>query len=165
MNHWLPIIRFLAARLAIYLAAVAVAYVTASVLATQSVISSLAGMGLVVSFSERLSMTIHDLGGMTDVFLPMIAFGLLIAFMTTALICRYKAQWRIPLYILAGAVALVCVHLGLELAFGVTPIAIARTPGGLLTQAFAGALGGLTYLAGLFIVHRPGTEIHLPGAD
>jgi len=149
MNHWLPIIRFLAARLAIYLAAVTVAYFLASVLATQSVISSLAGMGLAVSFSDRLTMTIHDLAGMTDVFLPMIAFGLLIAFMTTALICRYKVRWRTPLYILAGAVALVCVHLGLELAFGVTPIAIARTPGGLLMQAFAGALGGLTYLVGL----------------
>ena len=46
MKHWLPIIRFLAARLAIYLAAVAVAYVLASVFATQSVVSSLAGMGL-----------------------------------------------------------------------------------------------------------------------
>lgn len=147
MNHWLPIIRFLAARLAIYLAAVAVAYFLAAMLATQSVVSSLAGMGLALSFSERLSMTIRDLGGMAGMFLPMIAFGLLIAFMTVALICRYKPRWRTPLYILAGAVALVCVHLGLNLAFGITPIAIARTSTGLLMQGIAGAAGGLTYLA------------------
>lgn len=146
MKHWLPIIRFLAGRLAIYLAAVAVAYALASVFATQSVVSSLAGMGLVLSFSERLSMTIRDLGGMAGMFLPMVAFGLLIAFMTTALICRYKGQWRTPLYILAGAVAVVCVHLALNAAFGVTPIAVARTPSGLLLQALAGAAGGLTYL-------------------
>jgi hypothetical protein len=146
MKHWLPIIRFLAARLAIYLAAVAVAYVLASVFATQSVVSSLAGMGLVLSLGERLSMTVRDLGGMAGMFLPMVAFGLLIAFMTTALICRYKGQWRTPLYTLAGAVAVVCIHLALNAAFGVTPIAVARTPLGLLSQALAGAAGGLTYL-------------------
>ena len=146
MKHWLPIIRFLAARLAIYLAAVAVAYVLASVFATQSVVSSLAGMGLALSFSERLSMTVRDLGGMAGMFLPMVAFGLLIAFMTTALICRYKGQWRTPLYILAGAVAVICVHLGLKAAFGINPVAIARTPVGLMLQGLAGAGGGLTYL-------------------
>ena len=146
MKHWLPIIRFLAGRLAIYLAAVAVAYVLASVFATQSVVSSLAGMGLVLSLGERLSMTVRDLGGMAGMFLPMVAFGLLIAFMTTALICRYKGQWRTPLYTLAGAIAVVCVHLALNAAFGVTPIAVARTSTGLLSQALAGAAGGLTYL-------------------
>jgi hypothetical protein len=146
MKHWLPIIRFLAGRLAVYLAAVAVAYVLASVFATQSVVSSLAGMGLELSFGERLSMTVRDLGGMAGMFLPMVAFGLLIAFMTTALICRYKGQWRIPLYVLTGAVAVVCVHLALNAAFGVTPIAVARTPVGLLLQGLAGAAGGLTYL-------------------
>ena len=147
MKHWLPIIRFLATRLAIYLAAVAVAYGLASVFATQSVISSLAGMGLEVGTGERVSMTLRDLGGMAGMFLPMVAFGLLIAFMTTALICRYKGQWRTPLYILAGAVAMLCVHLALNAAFGVTPIAIARTPAGLLSQALAGAAGGFTYLS------------------
>ncbi|MFC1688738.1 hypothetical protein ACFL0N_03885 [Pseudomonadota bacterium] len=147
MNHWLPIIRFLTIRLAIFLTAVAVTYVLASVLATQAVVRSLAGMGLSPGFGERLSMTVQDLGGMAGMFLPMVAFGLLIAFMTAALICRYKSRWRTPLYILAGAVAVVCIHLGLNLAFGITPVAIARTPGGLLLQGIAGAAGGFTYLA------------------
>jgi hypothetical protein len=146
MKQWLPIIRFLGARLAIYLAAVAVTYFLASVLATQSVISSLAGMGISISFTERVVMTTQDLAGMAGMFLPMVAFGLLIAFMTTALICRYKGEWRMPLYILAGAVAVICIHLGLKLAFGITPVAIARTPFGLLLQGVAGAAGGITYL-------------------
>jgi hypothetical protein len=55
-------------------------------------------------------------------------------------------QWRLPLYIIAGATALVCVHLALNLAFSVTPIAVARTPGGILLQGIAGAAGGLTYV-------------------
>ena len=52
---------------------------------------------------------------------------------------------------LAGAVGLVAIHLLLHLAFGVTPIAIARSTGGLLLQALAGAVGGFTYL---FLISR-----------
>ena len=146
MNNWLSIIRFLGIRLAIYLSAVVVAYLLASIMATQSVISSLSGMGVDLSFAERASMTLHDVGGMAGMFLPMIAFGLLIAFMATALICHYWNQWRTPLYIIAGAAALVCVHLALNLAFGITPVAIARTTTGLGLQALAGAVGGYTYV-------------------
>ena len=146
MNNWLSIIRFLAIRLAIYLSAVVVAYLLASIMATQSVISSLSGMGVDLSFAERATMTLHDIGGMAGMFLPMIAFGLLIAFMATALICHYWNQWRTPLYIIAGAAALVCVHLALNLAFGITPVAIARTTTGLGLQALAGAVGGYAYV-------------------
>ena len=146
MNNWLSIIRFLGTRLAIYLSAVAVAYLLASIMATQSVISSLSGMGVDLSLAERAGMTLRDFGGMAGMFLPMIAFGLLIAFMATALICRYWNQWRTPLYIVAGAAALVCVHLALNLAFGITPVAIARTTTGLGLQALAGAVGGYTYV-------------------
>jgi len=146
MNNWLSIIRFLGVRLTIYLAAVVITYLLASVMATQSVISSLSGMGVGVSFSERAAMTLQDIDGMAGMFLPMIAFGLLIAFMAAALICRYLNQWRMPLYIIAGAAALVCLHLALNLAFSITPIAIARTASGLLLQALAGAAGGFTYV-------------------
>lgn len=146
MNNWLSIIRFLGIRLAIYLSAVVVAYLLASIMATQSVISSLSGMGVDLSLAERAGMTLRDFGGMAGMFLPMIAFGLLIAFMATALICHYWNQWRTPLYIVAGAAALVCVHLALNLAFGITPVAIARTTSGLGLQALAGAMGGYTYV-------------------
>jgi len=147
VNNWQIITRFLTIRLAIYLAAVVVAYLLASVAATQSVVSSLAAMGVDLDFAERVDMTLNDIAGMAGMFLPMVAFGLLIAFMAAALVCRYWAGWRVPLYILAGATALVCIHLGLNLAFGITPVAVARTSGGLATQALAGAAGGLTYVA------------------
>ncbi len=146
MNQWTTLIRFLLIRLAIYLAAVAASYLLASVFATQFVVSSLAGMGLEMNFTERAAMTLQDILGMAGMLLPMVAFGLLIAFMATALICRYWNRWRVPLYIIAGATALVCIHLALHLAFNITPVAAARTAGGLLTQAVAGAAGGLTYV-------------------
>jgi len=146
MNQWIPLIRFLGKRLAIYLLAVVAAYLLAASAATQSVVSSLAGMGVELSLSQRLSMTLTDIAGMAGMFLPMVAFGLLVAFMATALICRYLNRWRIPLYVLAGASALVCIHLLLHLAFGITPVAAARTAGGLMLQSIAGAVGGLTYV-------------------
>jgi hypothetical protein len=146
MSKWSPVIRFLGIRLAIFLSAVLVAYLLAAITATQSVVSSLGEMGVPVSFPERLSMTMNDIGGMAGMFLPMVTFGMLVAFMATALICRYRNQWRVPLYIIAGATALVCIHLALNLAFSITPVAIARTTGGLLLQAAAGAAGGLTYV-------------------
>jgi len=145
MNNRLVIIRFLGVRLAVYLSAVLITYILASVTATQSVISSLAKMGVHLGFSERMAMTAQDISGMAGMFLPMVAFGLLIAFLATALICRYLDQWRFPLYIIAGATALVCIHLALNLAFGITPVAIARTIPGLLVQGLAGAVGGLVY--------------------
>ncbi len=146
MNNWLAITRFLCIRFAIYLAAVATAYLLASITATQSVIHSLRGLGVEISIGERASMTLQDIGGMAGMFLPMVAFGLLIAFMATALICRYWSQWRLPLYITAGAAALLCIHLALNLAFEITPVAIARTPAGLLVQSIAGAAGGFIYV-------------------
>lgn len=146
MNNWLAITRFLGIRLAIYLVAVAAAYLLASITATQSVIYSLTGMGVEISISERATMTLRDIGGLAGMFLPMVAFGLLIAFMATALFCRYWNQWRIPLYITAGAAALLCIHLALNLAFEITPVAIARSPAGLLVQSMAGAAGGFIYV-------------------
>ncbi|MBT8054640.1 MAG: hypothetical protein HKN57_12935 [Xanthomonadales bacterium] len=146
MNQWLHLARFLGTRLMLYLAAVIVTYLLAAVTATQSVIASLAGMGVNLDFSERIAMTWRDITGMAGMLLPMVAFGLLIAFMTTALICRYVNRWRLPLYMLAGATALVCIHLSLHFLFSITPLAIARTAGGLALQAAAGAAGGLTYV-------------------
>lgn len=146
MDTRVSTIYFLARRFGAWLLAVAVAYLLASATATQSVISSLAGMGLDVTMSTRVQMTLSDILGMANMFLPMVAFALLMAFMTAALLSRWLARWRLPLYAVAGATALVAIHLILHLAFGLTPIAIARTAGGLVLQGLAGAAGGVCYI-------------------
>jgi hypothetical protein len=132
-------------KLAAYLLAIIAAYLLASITATQSVIARLAEMGVDVNFSERLSMTLHDIGGMAGMFLPMIAAGFLAAFMLTALLCRWLGRRPVALYVLAGAIALITIHLTLNLAFQITPVAIARTIGGLLIQGIAGAVGAYLY--------------------
>ena len=147
MNGNPSIIRFLLTRLVIYLAAVLVTYLLASIIATQSVVSSLAGMGVAVGLSDRMIMTSQDIVGMASMFLPMVAFALLIAFLVAALICRWVKQWQLPLYVLAGAVAVICIHVALNLAFDLTPVAAARTNAGLLLQGLAGAVGGFTYIS------------------
>lgn len=151
MDNWRSLLYFLARRLGAWLLAVAVAYVLATATATQYVVAQLSRMGIGVNLGERLAMTGQDIIGMASMFLPMVAFALLIAFMTAALLCRWLSRWRLPLYLLAGATAVVCIHLGLNLAFGITPVAIARSWGGLLLQASAGAAGGCTYL---FLIRR-----------
>lgn len=138
--------RFLITRLGVYLLAVIVAYLLASFFATQSVVSSLAGMGVEVGFSDRVSMTLKDFAGMASLFLPMVAFALLAAFLISAMLCRWWAPWRIPIYLLAGAAAVITIHLTLNLAFGITPIAVARSTGGLLLQGLAGAAGAYLYI-------------------
>jgi len=138
--------RFLITRLGIYLLAVIVGYLLASIIATQSVVSSLAGMGVDVGFSDRLIMTLKDIAGMAALFLPMIAFAYLAAFLIAAMLCHWWALWRTPIYIAAGAAAVITIHLTLNLAFNVTPIAVARTTGGLLLQGLAGAVGGYLYI-------------------
>lgn len=136
----------LAKKLGIYLAAVLTAYLLASVTATQHVVASLSSMGVELSAGEWIAMTLQDLVGMAGMFLPIIAFGLLFAFLLTALLYYWLGRWRTPLYILAGAIALLAIHLSMILAFGLTPVAIARSAGGLLVQAVAGAAGGYVYI-------------------
>jgi hypothetical protein len=147
MNDRQQIMWLLGRKLGIYLAATAVAYVLASVFATQSVVTSLTGMGIETSASTRLAMTLHDLAGMAGMFLPLIAFGFLLAFLVTALLFYLLKRWQFALYTLAGATALVAIHVALNLSFDITLVAAARTPIGLLLQAVAGAAGGFTYAA------------------
>ncbi len=120
-------------------------YVLAAAAATQSVLDRLGEMGIVVTPAHRVSATWHDLVGMAGSFLPLLAAGLLIAFAVTALLNRLLPGYRRLLFVLAGAAAVVTVHVALKLAFDITPVAATRTPGGLAVQALAGAAGGYVY--------------------
>lgn len=151
------VIEMLAKKLGIYLLAVLTAYLLATASATQYVVARLSSMGVAVGAGDRLTMTLGDFVGMAGMFLPLVAFALLVAFLFTALLCRWLGRWRTPLYLLAGATALVSMHLAMNLAFDLTPVAIARSAAGLLVQGAAGAVGGFVYirLNGLLFGHKP----------
>ena len=133
--------RFVKTILAWFLA-VLLAYVLASLSATQSVVADLAQMGIPISLGERLTMSGQDLLGMTGLFLPLIAAGFVIALSVAGLLSRWKPAQRTFLFTLAGAVALVGIHLALQWQFDITLVAVARSNLGLLSQALAGAIGG-----------------------
>lgn len=147
----------LAKKLGIYLSAVMVAYLLASITATQHVVTSLRSMNVDIPIGENLAMVLRDLVGMAGMFLPLIAAGLLLAFLVTALLCVWLRRWQDILYPLAGAAAIVAIHVLLNLAFGMTPVAIARSAGGVLVQAAAGAAGGWLYIRLNNSVFRHGT--------
>lgn len=130
-----------------YVLSVLSSYVVASLFSTQSVIASLAGMGVTVEWGERLQMSLHDLAGMSGIFLPVIAAAFAIALPVAGWLSRRKPGWRKAIFMLAGAVGLVAVHLALKAAFDIIPIAGARSIVGLSAQALAGAIGGYTFAA------------------
>ena len=133
-------------KLGIYLSAVLLAYILASVSATQHVVSRLSSMGISLDPGARILMSAQDLVGMSGMFLPLIAFGFLVAFLVTALLHYWLKRGQTVLYVLAGATALIAIHVLLNLAFNITPVAIARGPGGLMIQGLCGAAGGYLYI-------------------
>jgi hypothetical protein len=132
-------------RIGAFVVALAVTYVLAVISASQHVAGSLESMGVDVDFGTRLGMIGHDLGGMATSFLPMVAVGLLIGFLVAGLLNRWLPDWRFVLYGLAGAVAMATIHLALNAAFDITPVAVARSGFGLGMQMLTGAVGGYLF--------------------
>jgi len=153
MDNRAVTIHFLAQRLAAWLLAVAAAYLMASITATQAVVTQLDRLGVHVPLGERVLMAGRDILGMGGTLLPMVAFALLVAFMAAALLCRWFERWQMAVYVLAGAAGLINIHVTLHLALGLTPVAIARSYGGLMLQGLAGGIGGFAYV--LLIRRQP----------
>ena len=129
-----------------FLAAVLVTYVVAATAATQSVMGRLSDLGAPVTMAVRAESTWHDLLGMATSYLPILAVALLIAFPVAALVVRFMPGWRAVGYPLAGAVAVLAVHIILEQLLMITPVAATRTLAGLGVQVLCGALGGWVFL-------------------
>lgn len=138
MKSWIRII-------VAWAAAVLVAYLLATLAASQSVAGHLADLGIPLSFAERLQMSAKDLLGMSGMFLPLIAVGMTIALCVAAWLGRRQPQRRTVLFMLAGAVAMLSIHLALQWSFDITLVAVARSHLGLLSQALAGAAGGYLF--------------------
>lgn len=130
-----------------FAAAVLVAYLAAATCATLAVVTSLRMLAVPVSLRDTLGMIAHDWHGMIPMFLPLVAAGMALGFTVAALTARWRPRWRSGLFVAAGAVALLAIHLLLHAAFGITPIAVARTLSGLASQAVAGAAGGWMFAA------------------
>lgn len=128
-----------------YAAAVSGAFVLGSILATQFILGNVAAMGMDVSVGVRLEATLHDVLGLATSYLPLMAIAFLVALPVAAGLRRLLPTQALFLYVLAGAVAVVTLHLAMKAALGLSGIAATRTAAGLLSQGLAGALGGYLY--------------------
>lgn len=129
-----------------FLAAIVVSAALAAAASTQFVLAGLSSVGVEIGIGDRLSMTAHDIMGMGPTYLPIIAAGFLVAFGVAALVIRYLLPgWSVLGYTLAGFTAMLAIILIMILAFGLVPIAGARSMAGMFSQCLAGAVGGYLF--------------------
>ncbi len=120
-------------------------YGLAALFSTQITMNEVARLGLEVSFGERISAAAHDVVGMATAYLPLVAVSLLIAFPVAALVLRFTPVSRTISYMLAGAAAMLALHLIMHGVFEVHPLPAARTALGLAMLTGAGAVGGYVF--------------------
>lgn len=130
-----------------YIAAVFIAYMLASVAASQVILAQLTAMGVAVSVTDRLSASLHDLLGLASSYLVLIAVAFALAMPAAAGLHRLLPRQRALCYTLAGFVAVVALHIIMKAVLGVSGIAATRSLPGLLSQGAAGAAGGLCFHA------------------
>jgi hypothetical protein len=127
--------------------AVMAAFVTGSIFATQFILANVSAMGMEVTPGVRLQATFHDLVGLSGTYLPMIAVALLIALSAATRLAKLFPGQRLVLFVLAGSLGLISIHVIIKAVLGLSGIAATRTLAGLLSQGLAGALGGYVYFA------------------
>ncbi len=125
--------------------AVLLTYVLASVFSTQLILGNLQSMGVEVSAMVRMGTTFHDLLGLTSSYLVLILLAFVIGLPVAAGLARFMPSHRLILFVLAGFVAIVSLHIIMKAVLGLNGIAAARTLSGLVAQGVAGAIGGYLY--------------------
>ena len=125
--------------------AVLFTYVLASIFSTQIILGNIQAMGVDVSAMVRLSTTFHDLIGLTSSYLVLILVAFVLGMPVAAGLTKLMPSYRLTLFILAGFVAIVALHLIMKAVLGLSGIAATRTMAGLLAQGIAGAAGGYLY--------------------
>ena len=129
-------------------------YILGVVLATQMNLAELEALGVRITLRDRLHASGHDLLGLSVTYLPAISAALLVAFPAAGYLARWAPWARLALYLLAGASALVGLHLIAKAVLGLNHIAGARGIDGLFLQAIAGSFGAYIYYVATGWAHR-----------
>jgi hypothetical protein len=128
-----------------YIAAVIVAYCFGALFISQGNIAAVTGLGFDVTMSQRLGAIVHDISGMTDIYLPLVAVSLLLGLPVAFAVVRKNPHLRMIGYVSAGFVALLAMHVIMKAVLGLSGIAPTRTLWGLLAQGVAGGIGGYLF--------------------
>lgn len=119
-------------------------FTLASLFHSQYVVNQLVNVGVVVSFNERLTLTLDDWLGLLPTYGVIIAVALSIAFIVTSLIFKRYSNVGNWLFILAGITAFAVVLVAIESIMNINVIAGARG-WGFYAQLLAGAVGGYVF--------------------
>ena len=128
-----------------YIAAVIVAYCFGALFISQGNIAAVTGLGFDVTMSQRLGAIVHDISGMTDIYLPLVAVSLLLGLPVAFAVVRKNPHLRMIGYVSAGFVALLAMHVIMKAVLGLSGIAPTRTLWGLLAQGVAGGMGAYLF--------------------
>ncbi|MCQ8888078.1 hypothetical protein NQT72_00880 [Pseudoalteromonas carrageenovora] len=135
---------FLTRILPIFLVSWLLTFTLASLFHSQYVVNQLVNVGVVVSLSDRINLSLDDWLGLLPTYGAIIAIALAIAFLVTAKLTKNIKQYNMALFIVAGITALAVVLIAIESIMNIHIIAGARG-WGFYMQLLAGAVGGYTF--------------------
>lgn len=135
---------FLTRVLPIFLVSWLLTFTLASLFHSQYVVNQLVNVGVIVSLSDRINLTLDDWLGLLPTYGAIIAIALAIAFLVTAKFTKKVKQYSMALFIAAGIASLAVVLIAIESIMNIHIIAGARG-WGFYMQLLAGATGGLLF--------------------
>ena len=119
-------------------------FTLASLFHSQYVVNQLVNVGVVVGFSDRVSLTLDDWLGLLPTYGAIIALTLAIAFFVTAKLNKKVKKYSTQLFVIAGILAFTIVLIAIESIMNIHIIAGARG-WGFYAQLLAGAVGGFAF--------------------
>jgi len=125
-----------------FFVAVLATFLLASIVGTQLVLADIQSFGLVVSLSDRVSATTHDIAGLATMLPILISVTFLLAFIIAESGRRITSGKRIYWYTAAGLTSLPASLTLIKTLMGGTVFAAARTGSGMLLIALCGLFGG-----------------------
>jgi hypothetical protein len=129
-----------------FLAAVSIATLLGTIVQTQFNIAAIAGLGIEISWRQRIAMTFHDLGSFMPIYGAMVAVTLLFTLPVAARCARAWPRARPWCFLAAGAFGILVAFQITDAAMSMpTFIAATRGPGGLLTMMASAALGSAAF--------------------
>ncbi|MDC9511973.1 hypothetical protein PSH47_04280 [Pseudoalteromonas sp. CST5] len=135
---------FLTRLLPIFLVSWLFTFTLASLFHSQYVVNQLIDVGVVVSLSDRINLTLDDWLGLLPTYGAIIAIALAIAFFAVVLLAKKFKKYSMALFVASGITAFAVVLVAIESIMNIHIIAGARGWGFYL-QLLAGALGGLLF--------------------
>jgi len=135
---------FLTRLLPMFLVSWLFTFTLASLFHSQYVVNQLVDVGVVVSLSDRINLTLDDWLGLLPTYGAIIAIALAIAFFAVVLLAKTFKKYSMALFVASGITAFAVVLVAIESIMNIHIIAGARGWGFYL-QLLAGALGGLLF--------------------